>query len=80
MKKEEFESLIRSIYAAKESEILCGDFFDALPRFVDLQLSGQDALTLLPEINHHLHQCPECNEVYLALLQAARSESDRSRE
>ncbi len=74
MKKEAFEDLIKSIFAVKESEILCGEFFDLLPRFVDLQVEGQDAATTLPQVSHHLHQCPECNEVYLALLQAARSE------
>lgn len=79
MKKETFEHLIRSVFAAKESEILCGEFFDLLPRFVDLQLSGQDAATNLPQVSHHMRQCPECNEVYLALLQASQSEKDAGR-
>jgi hypothetical protein len=76
MKKETFEYLIRSVFAVKESEILCGEFFDLLPRFVDLQVSGQDAVTTLPQVGHHLHQCPECNEVYLALLQASQLEKE----
>ena len=74
MKKEEFNQLILSIFAAKDEELLCSEFFDSLPRFVDLELYGQDASGLLPQVSHHLHQCPECNEVCQALLQAARSE------
>ncbi|MGH7432316.1 MAG: hypothetical protein ACREJL_01040 [Candidatus Methylomirabilales bacterium] len=70
------KQLFSSIFAAKDEEILCSEFFDRLPRFVDLQLSGQDVATLLPEVSHHLGQCPECNEVCQALLQAARSEGE----
>lgn len=76
MKKKTFEYLIRSVFDVKESEILCGEFFDLLPHFVDLQVSGQDAAATLPQVLHHTHQCPECGEVYLALLQAAQSEKD----
>lgn len=74
MKREEFKQLILSIFAAKDEEILCSEFFGLLPRFVDLQLSGQDLPTVLPEVSHHLRQCPECDEVYQALLYVARSE------
>jgi hypothetical protein len=74
MKREAFEQFVRSIFASKDAEVLCSEFFEALPRFVDLQLAGQNAAAALPEAAHHLGQCPECNEVYLALLQALRSE------
>ncbi len=76
MKKETFEYLVKSIFAVKESEILCGEFFELLPRFVDLQVSGQDAATTFPQVSHHLHQCPECNDVYLALLDATQADED----
>ncbi len=73
-KWEQLKQLFSSIFAAKDEEILCSEFFERLPRFVDLQLSGEDAVALLPKVNHHLGQCPECYEVYIALLEAARSE------
>lgn len=76
MKREVFKQLILSIFAAQDEEILCSEFFGLLPRFVDLQLSGQDVAMLLPEVSHHLGQCPECHEVYQALLHAARSEEN----
>ncbi len=76
MKRERFEKLVRTIFAVKESEILCSEFFDILPRYVDLELSGRDPAATLPEVSHHLHQCPECNEVYLALLQATQAAGD----
>lgn len=60
--------------AARNDEILCSQFFELLPRFVDLELSGENAALLIPQVSHHLGQCPECCEVYQALLQAVRSE------
>ena len=56
--------------------MLCSEFFDILPRYVDLQLEGKDVDKVFPKLKHHLHQCPECNEVYRALLQAVQSEKE----
>ena len=74
MKLEKFKQLIQSVFAVRDEEILCSEFFEILPRFVDLQISKENAAELLPEVSHHLHQCPECDEIYQALLQAAQSE------
>jgi predicted anti-sigma-YlaC factor YlaD len=71
-----FKWLIRSIFAVQETEILCSKFFNILPRYVDLQLEERDVEKMFPEVSHHLHQCPECNEVYQALLQAVQSEKE----
>jgi len=69
MKKNEFARLIDTIFAAKsEDEMLCTEYFNQLPHYVDLQAAGQDAATRMPDVKHHMHQCPECEEVYLALL------------
>jgi hypothetical protein len=76
---EKFRWLIRSIFAVQDKEILCSKFFDILPRYVDLQLEGKDVEKFFPEIGHHLHQCPECNEIYQALLQVVQSEKDRDK-
>jgi hypothetical protein len=76
MKRAEFLQFIRSILATEDVEILCTEFFDLLPRYVDLELSGQEAAQLLPHVAHHLGQCPECYEVYQALLKATRPEED----
>lgn len=56
--------------------MLCSKFFDVLPRYVDLQLEGKAVDKVFPEVSHHLYQCPECNEVYQALLQAVQSEKE----
>jgi hypothetical protein len=73
---QKFQELIRSIFAVRDEEMLCSEFFDILPRYVDRQLAGEDVDKLLPEVGHHLHQCPECDEVYQALLRAVKSEKE----
>ncbi|MFZ3179143.1 MAG: hypothetical protein WA156_02785 [Methylocystis silviterrae] len=76
MKRKDFTRFIDTIFAAKSGEeMLCTEYFDKLRYDVDLQLSGQNAETLLPEVNHHMHQCPECEEVYLALLKIVGKEN-----
>lgn len=76
MTSEKFKWLIRSIFAVREREMLCSEFFEILPRYVDLQLAGQEVDKLFPQLTHHLHQCPECDEVYQALRKAVQSEKD----
>ena len=77
-----FTRLIDTIFAVKSGEeMLCSEYFEELPRYVDFEVAGQDAAALLPEVKHHMHQCPECEEVYLALRQLVGKEnsSDPSR-
>lgn len=74
MKLEKFKRLIRSVFAVQDEEILCSEFFQLLPGFVDLQIANGNEAELLPEVSHHIQQCPECAEVYQALLQIAQSE------
>ncbi len=77
MKRERLKQLVDSIYAAKDEEVLCAEYFAQLPRYVDLEAAGKDPATRLPEIKHHLHQCPECAEVYQALLEAVSPAPDQ---
>jgi hypothetical protein len=67
---EGFEQFVQSIFRAEEQELLCSEFFQQLPRFVDLQAGGGDPQASLPAVHHHLGQCPECREVFDALLDA----------
>ena len=82
MKQKDFSRLIDTIFAAKSGEeMLCTEYFDELPHYVDLEVAGHEAAVLLPEVKHHMHQCPECEEIYSALFKLAgeKNSSDRSR-
>lgn len=82
MKRTEFGRLIDTIFAAKAGEELsCSDYFERLPRYAELEAAGEDAAACLPDVRHHMHQCPECEEVYLGLLEVVQAEkkSDASK-
>jgi hypothetical protein len=66
----DLKRLIHSVFASREEEMLCSEFFEQLPRYVEMEASGQDAAGLLPEVAHHLQQCSECGELYRALSEA----------
>lgn len=75
MRRTDFGRLVDTIFAAKAGEEMsCSDYFEQLPRYVELEAAGEDAASRLPEVRHHMHQCPECEEVYLGLLETVRAE------
>ena len=80
MKRKNFQQLIDAVFAAKAGEEMsCSDYFDQLPGYVELESSGEDAAALLPEVRHHMHQCPECEELYLGLLEVLATERKSGR-
>ena len=75
MKRKHFGRLLDTVFAASASdEMSCPEYFDSLPRYAELECSGEDAAALLPEVRHHMHQCPECEELYLRLLEVVAAE------
>jgi hypothetical protein len=76
-----FVELLRGIFGAWEEEIVCSEFFELLPRYVDLVLAAADPsrrrvgqpAEVLPQVAHHIDQCSECAEAYEALLEVERS-------
>jgi hypothetical protein len=75
----QFLEWLRAIFETRDDEIVCSEFFDLLPRYVDLVLAA-DASPLqlgrpaeaLPQVAHHIRQCGECAEAYEALLEIER--------
>ncbi len=75
MKRKNFGRLIDTIFAAKDGEEMsCSDYFELLPRYAELEAIGEDAAARLPDVRHHMHQCPECEEVYFGLREILRGE------
>ncbi len=56
------------VLATQPHEITCSECFDQISTYVDLEVTGQDAASALPDIHQHLLQCPACAEDYEALL------------
>lgn len=50
-----------------EHELGCDECFEALDRYVELELAGRPADTLVPGMRAHLAGCPACAEEHESL-------------
>jgi hypothetical protein len=56
------------ILGPAEPELTCEQCFDALDRYVELELARADADAAVPGLRAHLRGCPACREDHDALL------------
>ena len=66
MNHAQFLELLRAIFDTREDEIVCSEFFELLPKYVDLVLAteprGFDSAATRPaQVAHHIPR-PECAE------------------
>lgn len=67
--------LLGTIFETRETELVCSEFFDLLPIYVDLVASSGApgaAQSAYPQVAQHIAQCMECGEEYQALLEVTR--------
>lgn len=67
MRPEHFENWLKNIFETQEDEISCTECFDLVSRFVELEVTGQDAAAKMPELKKHLNQCRACRDEYETL-------------
>jgi hypothetical protein len=65
-----------AIMATRETEIDCERFQSVVAQYVDLEVSGGDPGQLEDGLPLHARMCPECAELYRALLHVSRLEHD----
>jgi anti-sigma factor RsiW len=56
-------------------ESTCEECFDALDRYVELEVSGTDPVARMPELAAHLQGCPACREDHESLRALVRGGS-----
>jgi len=67
--------LLGTIFETRENELVCSEFFELLPAYVDLVASSGvpgAAQSAFPQVAQHIAQCLECAEEYQALLEVTR--------
>lgn len=74
MDRNRFENWLRNIYETQDEEISCTECFDLVSRFVELEISGQDAPAKMPQLKQHLNQCRACRDEYETLRDLRRLE------
>ena len=76
MEHERFENWLRNIYNTQEEEISCSDCFELVSGYAQLDATGQDAASQLPQVKQHLDQCQACREEYETLRDILRLEDE----
>jgi hypothetical protein len=76
VKRDRFERWLRNIYRTQEKEISCSECFDSVSHFVEVEGSGGDAASQMPQVKQHLDQCRACREEYEALRDLKRLEDE----
>lgn len=67
MKRKRIENWLKNIYETREEEISCTECFNLVSRYVEFEVSSQDAAGKLPLVKQHLDQCRACRDEYEAL-------------
>ena len=67
----ERNDLIRSLLGPAGPELTCEQCFEALDRYVEVELAGGDAERAVPGMTAHLQGCPACREEHESLLALA---------
>lgn len=76
MKNNRFERWLQNIYNTQDEEISCSECFDLVSPFVEMELSGKDAVAKMPQVKQHLDQCPACHAEYETLRDLQRLENE----
>ena len=71
-----FERWLHNIPGTQDEEISCSECFDLVSQFVDVELSGEQAGSQMPQVKQHLEHCPTCRAEYETLRALERFEKD----
>jgi hypothetical protein len=63
----ELKQALMRLLGPAEPEIGCDECFTELDRYVEADLAGNDANTVVPGMRAHLAGCPACREEYESL-------------
>jgi hypothetical protein len=76
MKSDRLERWLQNIDTTKDEEISCSECFDLVSHFVEVELSGENAVAKMPQLKQHLDQCAACRQEYETLRDIGRLENE----
>ena len=63
----ELKQVLGRLLGPNEPEVGCDECFALLDQYVELELAGQDADSMIPGLRAHLEGCPACREEHESL-------------
>ena len=76
MELRRFHVWLRNISETQDEEISCTECFELVSHFVELETTGGNGTTELPQVKQHLDQCRACRDEYVMLRDLARLENE----
>ena len=74
----ERELVLARLLGPEGPEVSCETCFEALDRYVELELAGVDADAAIPGLRAHLEGCPACHDDHESLLSLVGSDALRA--
>ena len=71
--KEVIQKMMRSLHMTHQHELTCGECFNEVDRFAEIELSGKNHVEAMPLVQEHLDRCGDCRDEYEALLVALKA-------
>lgn len=72
LNKEILKKLLSKVPMTHEDEIGCGECYDQIHTFAEMELLNRSPEKAMPLVKEHLDNCGECREEYQALLKAIK--------
>jgi protein-arginine kinase activator protein McsA len=73
LKRGDIVKLVRVVAETRETEVGCDECFERLDSFVEAELTGLEARSMMPLVGDHLERCANCHSTFEALRTAVRS-------
>lgn len=68
MTSRELDPRVRALLGPEGPELTCEECFQKLDHYVELELAGVEAESVIPGMGPHLEGCPACREDHESLL------------
>ncbi|MGB2964811.1 MAG: hypothetical protein WBB69_12580 [Anaerolineales bacterium] len=73
LSSEDIKKMMEVVKKTREYELTCGHCYDELDLFIEMELSGKNAVEVMPLVKDHLDRCGACREEYETLLEALKA-------
>lgn len=72
---ETLRKLAEMVAHTRDVEYSCDEVLVLMDQFAEMVVRGEDAVQLMPLVQHHLEMCGDCREEFEALLRILRASS-----
>jgi len=71
--KDLIRKIMHSIHMTHQYELTCGECFNEVGHFAEMELVGKNPGEAMPLVQEHLDRCGTCKDEYQALLVALKA-------